>query len=261
MPLFQIVVNQAGKPAGVAGQAREDLVTGVPVQLTITGGPFAAYFWSFIDKPVEYLPTPSYSSAGLLTPLLDATQCSPIDNQGTYLVQLIVDSGMGLGATPDDVQSITFYAGNTLNTVANMLPRRVPAFGEQTQHNVPDTILPGGLNFRGWAEELGRWFEVIKSATMGTSQAWARVHLTGAGATLVQGANIASVNRTGVGQVDFTFINPMSSANFGVVGSARGAVGGSVTGLNETMSGFSAARADPFGALADDDFTVAVFAT
>jgi hypothetical protein len=260
-----IIINQSGASAGVAGQAREDLVTGVPVTASLTGGPYAAYLWSLTDKPVQYTGSPALSSAAPITPLASSTSIQPIDNPGTYLVQVLVDSGQGLGATPADVATITFYAGPVLNTDPTLLPRRVPAFGERLQHNVPDPLfsLFGGLNLRGWAQEGGRWFENIKRLNR-IAAAFARVSLPSGGpATVVQSSGIATVTRTGVGLVSVTFASPppVTSANYGVVGSARGSTGGSITAFSETTSGFMVARSDPFGTMFDGDFSFSVVGT
>lgn len=253
MPV-QILIDQAGAPAGIAGQAREDLRTGVPVTLTATGGPFLAYQWSIIDKAVNMLA--GVQSAALLTaPLAGVTQIAPIDQVGTYLVQVVVDSGSGLGATANDVARITFYAGavlNYLNSDVAELPRREMAFREETQHNVPDVIFPGG-NIRGWAQERQRWQEVLMRMYVGKSWAWGRVALTGAGAVLTSGFNIAGVGRTAAGQVTVTFTRPLANVNYAVIVTARG-TGGSGVALNEAVNAFDVQRADLGGALVDADF-------
>jgi hypothetical protein len=259
-----IILNQAGASAGVAGQAREDLVTGVPVVATYSGGPFLAQQWSLIDKPPKFLPVGSaaLSSAAVQSPSASGTNISPIDNPGTYLLQLLVNSGQGLGATPADVATITFYAGPTLSADPSQLPRRQMAFGERVEHNVPDGLFPGpGLNLRGWAQEWGRWYEVIKRTFVGSAIGWARVSLPGGGpAVIVNGTPlIATVTRTGVGLCTVTFSAPgLSNANFGVVGAARGGTGGSLVAFGESTSGFTIARSDPFGNQFDGDFTFAV---
>lgn len=257
MPV-QILIDQAGAPAGIAGQAREDLQTGVPVTLTATGGPFLAYQWSIIDKAVNMLA--GVQSAALLTaPLAGVTQIAPIDQVGTYLVQVVVDSGSGLGATANDVARITFYAGaalNFLNSDVAELPRREMAFREETQHNVPDVIFPGG-NIRGWAQERQRWQEVLTRMYEGKAWAWGRVALTGAGAVLTSGFNVAGVLRTAVGVVSISFNRPLPNADYAVIVTARN-VGGSAVAFNETANAFEVQRADIGGALVDEDFTFEV---
>jgi hypothetical protein len=154
-PPLQIKVDQAGKPPGVPGQAREDLALGTAVQLTSVGGPFEAYLWTIEFKPVDVV-AGVRSAAALTSATLNATLLQPVDKPGTFRVGLAVDAGFGLGAREQDVAFITFYAGPTLNPNAAGYPRRVPATGETTEHNVPDAIDPAG-NGDGWAREEARW--------------------------------------------------------------------------------------------------------
>lgn len=156
----QIKIDQAAKPAGVAGVAREDLDLATAVTLTAVGGPFSQYKWTIVDKPPNAALT-APSAATLTAPSAATTQTTP-DNTGTYMIQLAVDAGFGLGARPEDVARITFYAGPALNPVINQLPRRVPSFLEKLEHNVPDSIDPTG-NLEGWAREWRKWFKVIES--------------------------------------------------------------------------------------------------
>ena len=253
---LQITLDQSGNPTGVPGQAREDFATGTPVQLSLSGGPYLEVFWSIVDKPIDYASSVQ-SSAGIVSPSASTTTIQPIDVAGTYLVACAVDSGSGLGATSDDVGTITFYAGATLGTLATDLPRRVPAFRERLEHNVPDAIFPTG-NPRGWSEEMGRWLVTIEKLRAGTSETWGRIHLTLAGATLISGLNVATVARASAGIVDVTFTIHPANANYAVIASAKGAMGGSCCSYNETTSGFTIARADPWGALFDDDINFAV---
>lgn len=165
MAAVQIRVDQpgSGAPPGVTGQAREDLATGFPVTLTAVGGPYLGYQWSIVDKPLDIVAA-TQSGALLGSPTASTTSFGPIDTVGTYLVQIVVDSGSGLGATPDDIAQITFYAGvglNSLNPDPEQLPRRQMAFRETTQHNVPDVVFPLG-NPRGWAQEWERWFALLR---------------------------------------------------------------------------------------------------
>lgn len=128
----QIKIDQpgSGAPPGVAGVAREDLVIGFGVLLTAVGGPFGQYQWSIIDKAVNI--AAGVQSAALLgAPAAAVSSLAPIDQVGTYLVQVVVDSGSGLGATPGDIASLTFYAGtvlNSLNPNPALLPRRQMAW-------------------------------------------------------------------------------------------------------------------------------------
>lgn len=257
MPV-QIQVDQpgSGAPPGVVGQAREDLQTGFPVTLTAVGGPFIAYQWSIVDKVVDMLGG-TQSAALIAAPNAPVTAMNPIDFEGTYLVQVVVDSGSGLGALPDDVARITFYAGpvlNTLNPNPGELPRREMAFRETTEHNVPDVVFPLG-NPRGWAEERQRWQEVLKRIYAGKSWAWGRVAVAPGGpATIVGLAFNAGVTWVSPGVVDVTFPNPLPNANYAVMCAARGA-GGQTYVDSEGVNGFRLYRSDPWGGLIDADFS------
>ena len=257
-----ITVDQpgSGAPPGVAGVAREDLVTGFGVLLTASGGPFLAYQWSIIDKAVNILA--GVQSAALLgAPSAAVTTLSPIDQVGTYLVQVVVDSGSGLGALPEDIASITFYAGtvlNALNPIPDELPRRQMAFRETTQHNVADAVFPLG-NPRGWAEEWERWFALLdRVATAVPTFAWAAITLPPGGPVVIAGSNnIAAAVRTSLGVVAFTFTTPAGSANYAVVPGAE-VVGGMFLVRNKTVAGFVVERSDLGGALLDEDFALLV---
>lgn len=255
MAQVQIVLNQIGAPSHSSSQAREDFVTGVSVQVTLNGGPFLQQQWSFLDRPIDIVGGVQ-SAAGYVDPTAAATTIQPIDVAGTYLLKVVVDSGQGLGATLLDQATITFYAGPTLAADPTQLPRRVPAFLERLEHNVADATYPGG-NTRGWAQEWLRWFALISASAAGGLSPWGRVTLTGGGASLVAGRNV-SVVRAGVGLVNVVFVAPLANANYAVVPAARGLVGGSATAYAETTNGFSVARADPFGAAIDSDFTFSV---
>lgn len=258
MAAAQIVVDQAGKPAGVAGKAREDLDLAVDIVLASAGGPFAAHLWSIIDKPIDIVGA-SQSASLLSSPASSTTILSPIDLKGTYLLELLVDSGDGIGATADDIARITFYAGAVLNADPLQLPRRIPAFRETLEHNVNDVIFPSG-NSRGWSQEWLRWFAILENvATSGGDFAYARVSLTGGGASLVGNSdNVANVTRLGLGNVRVDFNNPAPNANYGVIPTARGPTGGSCTTDSETVNDFEIFRANPGGTLVDADFTFIV---
>jgi hypothetical protein len=245
----QIQINQG--TSGVAGQAREDIVLGTPVQLVAVGGPFLAYQWSIIDKAIDIV-AGTQSAALIVAPTASTTQMSPIDTAGTYLVQVLVDSGSGLGALPADVARITFYAGPALAADPQELPRREMAFRETTEHNVPDVVFPSG-NVRGWAQERLRWQAVLTRMYIGKSWAWAKVALTSGGASVPSAFN-AGVSRTGVGQVTVTFTDALPNADYAVTATASGS-GGTCTVTSATSGGFTIERADFAGVLVDDDFS------
>jgi len=262
MAVVQIQIDQpgSGAPPGIAGQAREDLVVGFPVVLTAVGGPFLSYAWSTIDKAVDII-AGAQSNMLISAPTAAVTPATPIDIEGTYLVQVLVDSGSGLGALPEDVARITFYAGGTLNFLnpnPAELPRREMAFRETTEHNVPDAVFPLG-NARGWAEERQRWQEVLKLMYAGKSWGWGRVALPAGGpSTLVGGSlNLGGVVRVSQGVCDVVFALPLPNANYDVLHSARG-TGGQLYVDSETVNGFRIYRSDSWGALVDADFSFSV---
>ena len=256
---LQIQVDQpgAGPPPGIPGQAREDLLVGAfPVKLTAVGGPFLAYSWSIVDKPVDII-AGVQSAAALATPLAATTLYLPVDKPGTTLVQLVVDSGSGLGALPTDVARITFYAGPALNVDPTQLPRRQMAFRERTEHNVPDVVFPAG-NPRGWAEEWERWFAYLRSVSLGTFAAWGRIAVAGGGpATIVAGKNVAGAVWVAPGTVDITFVSALPNANYSVLITPRGP-GGMASADTEVVGGFRAYRANIGGLLVDADFSFGV---
>lgn len=258
-----IIINQASKPAGVAGKAREDLDVGTNVSLTASGGPFLAHLWEIVDKPVD-IEAGSQSSALLSAPTSATTLVTPVDLAGTYLVSLTVDSGSGLGALPDDVAHLTFYANDPSNPLATdpaELPRREIAFRETTEHNVDDAVFPTG-NIRGWAQERQRWDALLRRMYLGKSFAWGRVVLTGGGAALVDatlgGFNVASVTRVSTGVVDVAFTRAAANTDYAVVPTARGPIGGSAVVDSETVNGFRLYRGNPGGTLVDADFSFVV---
>lgn len=255
MAAVQIKLDQVAAPPGVAGVAREDFALGADVTATAVGGPYSAYLWTLVDKPVDIVA--GVRSASLLTnAMAGVTLITPIDIAGTWNLQLLVDSGYGLGATPDDQAVITFYAGPALAIDPTALPRREIAFREQMQHNVADGIFPAG-NPRGWAQEWSRWFSLIRSMFFGKSHAWGRVTLSGAGASIgvaTSAHNVAAVNRVAQGIVDVTFSVNAPNANYSVTPTARGVIGGSAVASGEGVGGFRVHRADPGGSLVDADF-------
>lgn len=249
-----ITINQSGKSAGVAGQAREDLDTGTAVSVASSGGPFLAYEWTFIAKPIDIVAGAQATSL-MSTPTATSTLINPIDVAGTYEVQLAVDSGSGLGALDTDVVRITFFAGAPgvpLNPDPAELPRRGPAFSEMLEHNVPDVIEPSG-NTQGWSREWFRWFAAIFRMWQAKSYAHGRIANDGVTATVVNAMN-ATPERLDVGQVRITFARDMPTDTFVVIATARGIPGGSCSVRDEGATGFVVERADAGGSLVDADF-------
>ncbi len=258
MPV-QIKIDQTGKPAGIAGFAREDLATGVGVTLSAIGGPFLAYRWRIVSKPIDIL-TSTRSSALLATPTASITLCTPIDVLGTHLLELTVDSGNGLGASDADIVRITFYAGPTLSATPADLPQREPAAFESLEHNVPDTLDSGG-NPEGWARTWKKWFAVIRSLVPG--KAWARGRITNPSGVpaLLDNDGIASVVQISPGVTGVVFTTPMPDTNYSVLAtgiitlaSPSGFV--SAQAQNLTVNGFELMTYDLTTPGASDDFDV-----
>ncbi len=208
----QITLNQSGKSAGIAGQAREDLATGTPVLCSTSGGPFLHYRWAVVSKPIDIL-TPVRSAAVFSTSTSSTSLLQPIDLPGTYLLRVTVDSGNGLGADAGDVAEIDFYAGPALAADPRRLPRRWPAAFEQLSHNVPDAIDPAG-NTEGWSREQLKWREIYLN-----SMAWAGGFVVNndgdMAASLVRGFG-CSVVWVSTGIVQVTFDTPMPDAFYAI---------------------------------------------
>ena len=172
---LQIRIDQAGKTPGVPGQAREDLALGIAATATAVGGPFFQYLWTIAWKPIDVV-AGMRSSAALSSGTLNATLIQPLDIPGTFRIGLAVDAGFGLGARLEDVAFITFYAGPTLSADPRKRPRRYPAVGETTEHNVPDAIDPTG-NVDGWARERQR-IDIANEFTYAVGVVGAAPHAT-----------------------------------------------------------------------------------
>ena len=252
----QITIDQVTRPPGTAGVAREDLVLAQVVTLTSSGGPFLAQQWRIIHKPIDIIAGVRATSL-LATPAAASSTLAPIDVAGTYLLELAVDSGFGLGARASDVARITFYAGPVLAVNPDEFPRRPLAFQETIEHNVPDALDPTG-NTEGWSREWYRWFAAIKKLWATKAAAWAKISLPGGGpAAIADGANVAAVVRTGMGVVTVAFTTALPSAAYCVTTGVHGS-GGSCLVTTETVNGFTVERSDPFGVLVDDDFSFVV---
>lgn len=155
-------IDQAGKPAGVAGQSRDDLdlftVPGTEIVLTDAGVGATVWQWSILDQPPG-------AAATLTTPNAMTTNLTNATVRGSYFVQLVVDGG----ALPAQVYRI--IAGVQIDTPSWVTPPinrplRIPAKGETTEFNVESS--PGaGANARGWAQELDHWFRAIAAFGFG----------------------------------------------------------------------------------------------
>jgi len=254
-----ILLDQAFKPPGVPGFARQDFDVGVAVSIAAIGGPFFAYQWRIIDKPLD-LTVPSQATTAIATFDAAATTLSPIDLPGTYLIEVLVDSGSGLGATDADVARITFYANdpaNPLSTDAAEMPRRTPAFRERLEHNVPEVLFPGG-NPRGWAEERLRFDEMISRMYQGKTWASGRITVPGGGpASIINSFNVATAVWSAAGIVVVTFTRPLPSALYTVTGNTSAAPGFFRASAMLT-TGFTALTHDPLSVATDRDFNFAI---
>ncbi len=226
----QILISQTAAPATQPGEAREDLVTGLPVALEAIGGPYSEYLWSFVYKAID-IDAGVQSSCAFDSPDGVLTLVDPVDKPGTYMVQVTVNSGQGLGATEGDVARITFYAGEVGNPVGGPLnadpaelPRRIMAFREQLQHNVPDAIETTG-NMQGWSREWLRWFSAMQRMYEGKS--WARGLVTGDATTpvLERGFNVAGLVHTATGIVEVTMTRALADEKYSPVAGLIGTKG------------------------------------
>lgn len=159
-------IDQAGKPAGVAGQSRDDLdlftVPGTEIQFADVGGTASSWQWTLIDQPPG-------AAASLTTPTAVSTLLTNATVAGSYLVQLAVDGG----GVPGTIQRV--IAGIQLDTPTWVIPPlnrplRIPAKGETFEFNVESS--PGsGANVRGWAQEIDHWFRTLVSFAFGVKAA------------------------------------------------------------------------------------------
>lgn len=259
-----VKIDQSGAPTGVAGEAREDLVTGLAVTLTSAGGPFGGYQWVLDYAAVDVAQDGSTTKAtsALTASTSSVTQLTPIDRRGTYAGRLLVDSGAGLGVGVDDVAYWSFYAGlasdpvrGALASDPTSLPRRAPAAGERGAHNVPSATYPTG-NPIGWAWEFLKWFSVVERSWIRQLFAAAVVTLSGGGASLSRKIGVASVTRNSVGNVTVTFPADFPDALYGAFALPIGAVGGSAVVSSRAVGSCVVERGDASGTLVDADFVV-----
>jgi hypothetical protein len=255
-----VKIDQAAKPAGVAGQAREDLDTGVPVTLTAVGGPFLAYSWTLRYVAIDIL-TDTRATSILSAPAAAVTSLSPIDKPGMYAGRLAVDSGAGLGASPEDIADWSFYAGTPgdplygpLASAPDELPRRGIAAGERGEHNVPDALDPGG-NVDGWAREWERWKAVFRR--LYSRQLFAVGIVTNNGvAALGREIGLAGAVRNSLGNVTVTFDSAFLDADYAAFALPIGSTGGSATVVSRLAGSCVVERGDMGGSLVDADFVL-----
>lgn len=109
-----IEINQAGRPDGVPGQSRDDLVLAVAVNLTNSDN-VGVVSWNW-----RLLAAPAGSAARLTNPLTPLASFVP-DVAGSYLIQLLVNG---------HVKATAIAAVKTA-----FLALRIPAKGETTELN------------------------------------------------------------------------------------------------------------------------------
>lgn len=154
-----ITFDQVTQPAGVAGEAREDFVTGQLVSCT-NDTVESSYAWVLVDTPIR-----SALVRGLTS--TNATFAFTPDVKGTYLVTLQVNGS----AFPTD-SAESFCA--VLTTGTRTLGWRYPAAGEQNQDdNTTQAGLgfPSDVNPRGWATPRDLQMEQTEIATEGVVNA------------------------------------------------------------------------------------------
>ncbi len=147
----QILVNQATRPAGTLGTARED---GVISQLvTCTSGTVASsYTWVLVDVPIRSaLVRGATGTAASFT-------FTP-DVKGTYLVSLRLN---GSSLTADNATNFIAVLSYGTHTRA----WRYPAAREENIDNIERVGLgfPGDINTRGWATNSDLVIEDIEAA-------------------------------------------------------------------------------------------------
>lgn len=253
-----VTINQTGKPAGVAGVARQDLVTGTPVTLSVAGGPFLEQRWSIRSLAVDVVQEVRASSV-LSSTTTSTTTLSPINVAGTYAGRLVVDSGSGLGATPDDIFDWSFYAGidgdpihGAIASDGDDLPQRKPSFGERLEHNVPDAIDPSG-NKEGWKRTLDRWFAVIERLFQRQAFVIAIITTDGVTAEVARGSGVATATLNSVGTFTLTFTKDFPDYQYGAVAIPLGVAGNAIVTMQDVDT-CVVERADIGGTLANLDF-------
>lgn len=144
-----IVVNQATRPAGVAGRARSD---GVISQLvTCTNATVeGAYVWVLIDVPIRSALSRGTTGTG-------ASFSFTPDVKGTYTVSLQVNGSAAPGDNDSSYLAIRTFSARTLGW-------RYQAAGETLEDNETYAGLgfPSNINPRGWATNEDLIFEEVE---------------------------------------------------------------------------------------------------
>jgi hypothetical protein len=129
-----------GGGVGTAGQGRNDLDTGIAVDLedTEAANSGLTYSWAFLDKPIG-------SSASLTNPTTATPSFTP-DVTGSYVIRCRVSSGGALSGEAVEILAVP------LTTTA----ARIPSLGEQLEYD-------GGGNTKGWHEALTVFMRAVDS--------------------------------------------------------------------------------------------------
>lgn len=153
-----IVVNQATRPAGVAGKARSD---GVVAQLvTCTNNTVeGSYLWTLVDVPIRSAlvrGTTGAAASFTFTP----------DVKGTYTVSLRVNGSVADADNDSTYLAIRTSGGKTLGW-------RYQAAGETTEDNEDYVGLgfPANTNIRGWATNEDLIYEEVEESVWETQNA------------------------------------------------------------------------------------------
>lgn len=176
MAAAAIVIDQAGKPAGVAGESRQDLdlLTAVTLSNADDTG-VRVWRWSLVSKP------PS-STAALSVTTGPVSSFTP-DIEGSYLLELQVNGGL---------------AGERQRLIAAVLDGngfRFPAFGEGTEFNADGNAdgygpaLDGILRGVATTRTIADWKESCRLATAAALPANSTSGGPGPGKRLIGNAN------------------------------------------------------------------------
>lgn len=153
-----IVINQATRPAGVAGESRSDGVISQAVTCS-NSSPESSYLWTLVDVPIRSAlvrGTTGTSATFLFTP----------DVKGTYLVSLQVNGSVA----PADNASL-YISVASAGTKA--LGWRYKAANETIEDNEKYVGLgfPSDINERGWATNEDLVQEEIETSVWETQNA------------------------------------------------------------------------------------------
>lgn len=153
-----ILVNQATRPAGVAGTSRSD---GVVAQLvTCTNNTVeGSYLWTLVDAPIR-------SALARGTTGVAASFTFTPDVKGTYIVSLRVNGSVASVDNDSTYLAIRSSGSKTLSW-------RYQGAGETSEDNELYAGLgfPSNINVRGWATNEDVIFEAIETSVWETQNA------------------------------------------------------------------------------------------